>query len=108
MDDYFDSVIIEKKAEKIVGHVIYIHKQGGFNIRSWMSNSRHLLTSIAAELRANTNLDTSHKILDLYWVPDEDLIEFSSNHFLIGSSSASKTSSNFDNDKIDTSTSKIS
>lgn len=39
MDDYLDSANSPEEAIKLVKDVIYIHSKGGFEIRSWASNS---------------------------------------------------------------------
>lgn len=74
MDDYLDSVKTRKEEEKLVKHVIYIYKQGSFNIRDWISNSKQLLTSKPSELPRNMNLTVPQRILGLNWFPEENVV----------------------------------
>ena len=75
MDDYFDSTDTVEKATALSADVIRIHKDGGFVIRHWISNSPAVLASVPEALRANTTtvgLDVEHahaveRTLGLRW-----------------------------------------
>eukprot|EP00117_Sycon_ciliatum_P040145 scpid23192/ scgid29549/ len=75
MDDYFDSTDTVEEATALSADVIRIHKDGGFVIRHWISNSPAVLASVPEALRANTttvDLDVEHahaveRTLGLRW-----------------------------------------
>lgn len=45
MDDYYDSVDTVEEAIQRTKDVIYVHRQGGFEVRNWTSNSEEVLNS---------------------------------------------------------------
>ncbi|XP_063367679.1 uncharacterized protein LOC134656091 [Cydia amplana] len=49
MDDYLDSLPDEAAAIKMVKDVTFIHKQGGFDMCNWTSNSEAVLDSVPKE-----------------------------------------------------------
>ena len=75
MDDYFDSTDTVEEATSLSADVIRIHRDGGFVIRHWISNSPAVLASVPETLRANTttvDLDVEHthaveRTLGLRW-----------------------------------------
>ena len=90
MDDYLDSSPSEKQATEKAHQIIEIHNAGGFEIRSWTSNSRHVLDQIPLELRSakalNFDSGTDHQVdraLGLKWNPQEDVFSFALSQNLI-------------------------
>ncbi|XP_052749795.1 uncharacterized protein LOC128200431 [Galleria mellonella] len=83
MDDYVDSYKDEREAEKVMHQVDYVHRQAGFQLRSWESNRRKVLRDIPSELRAHgatqaiTKNDSYEKTLDLLWDSAKDVLKFS-------------------------------
>jgi len=53
--DYLDSASTEAIATQRIRDVVEVHKQGGFKIRTWASNSSTVLSSIPKELRVVTD-----------------------------------------------------
>ncbi|XP_061725417.1 uncharacterized protein LOC133531301 [Cydia pomonella] len=56
MDDYLDSLPDEAAAIKMVKDVTFIHKQGGFDMCNWTSNSEAVLDSVPKEALGNAAL----------------------------------------------------
>ena len=76
MDDYLDSSPSEKQAIEKVHQIIQIHNAGGFEIRTWTSNSRDVLDQIPLQLRSakalNFDSGTEQRVdraLGLKWNP---------------------------------------
>ena len=62
VDDYFDSTLTEDATIQRTAEVTAIHKQGGFQIRDWVSNSETALAHIPSHLRSRevVDLDSSN------------------------------------------------
>lgn len=85
MDDYLDSKFSVEEAIKIINEVIYIHKQGSFEICNWISSSKEVMAAIPEHLRrkSNTAVTLDHenlpgRVLGVLWKPEEDVFTFSS------------------------------
>lgn len=83
MDDYIDSFEDEETATKVVKQVIQIHKQGGFDICNWTSNSETIINSLPKETLGPTAIrfkmseqDDGERTLGLVWFPKEDMLGF--------------------------------
>lgn len=86
VDDYLESFESEEEAKRIAAEVRLIHRNGGFNLRGWISNSEHVLQSLEdkepmgeATIK-NLNLidsDRSERILGMLWNPKTDELSFS-------------------------------
>ncbi|XP_035776777.1 uncharacterized protein LOC118458427 isoform X2 [Anopheles albimanus] len=82
VDDYFDSVDTEEQAIKRAQDVRHIHKQGGFYIRNWVSNSPRFLEALGegspkgeALVKPDKESDNEH-VLGMVWRPAEDVLCF--------------------------------
>ncbi|XP_062711976.1 uncharacterized protein LOC115267455 [Aedes albopictus] len=86
VDDYFDSVDIEEEAVKLAQEVRFVHKQGGFEIRNWVSNSPIVLRSLgeekpAAPVHFSRDKQTANeRVLGVIWDPNTDQFAFSTTH----------------------------
>ena len=84
VDDYFDSCAETKEAVKIVTDVIDIHRQGGFHIRNWVSNSPTVLEAVPIEMRAPSSIvsldvdpaTSVERTLGMIWDPSADTLGF--------------------------------
>lgn len=83
MDDCLHSCATETSAIKLVHDITEIHKQGGFEITRWSSNSVKVLESILNNALAQTALelkhgftDNSERVLGLIWHPSDDTFGF--------------------------------
>lgn len=78
VDDYLDSFSSEEEAITITHQVKWIHEQGGFNMRHWISNSKNVMNSFsepAVPEQRNLNIhdDTLiEKVLGMWWLPESD------------------------------------
>lgn len=83
MDDYLGGADSIPEGIKLVQDVIHVHKQGGFAICGWTSNSREILHCLNSELVSENckNLKLSdttvcEKILGIFWDPNTDTFQF--------------------------------
>ncbi|XP_063538669.1 uncharacterized protein LOC134747922 [Cydia strobilella] len=83
MDDYIESVDNEQLAIKMIKEVSEIHKQGGFEIRNWISNKPEVLECTPKEtlsdkaIRFKTGCDDlPERTLGLLWYPTSDTFGF--------------------------------
>ncbi|XP_055714978.1 uncharacterized protein LOC129809187 [Phlebotomus papatasi] len=70
VDDYVDSCDTEAEAIQRAKEVAFIHKQGGFEIRNWVSNSSKFIRELSPEEAENKNMDlngSSERVLGLHW-----------------------------------------
>ncbi|XP_062557279.1 uncharacterized protein LOC134222152 [Armigeres subalbatus] len=82
VDDYLDSFDTEAEAIKVALEVKEVHRQGGFIIRNWHSNSDALLQRVGepkgTQPRA-ISIDSEsevERVLGLLWLPQDDTIAF--------------------------------
>ncbi|XP_063371608.1 uncharacterized protein LOC134659830 [Cydia amplana] len=83
MDDYLDSLPDEAAAIKMVKDVTFIHKQGGFDMCNWTSNSEAVLDSVPKEALGTAALrfkldrqQEGERTLGLIWYPATDEFGF--------------------------------
>nr|XP_043069244.1 uncharacterized protein LOC122322057 [Drosophila bipectinata] len=81
VDDMLDSVDTEEEAISLARQVHYIHLQGGFLIRNWVSNSREVLSALGEGAPTLVRLDEAtdgqtEKVLRMWWDTKEDLIRY--------------------------------
>ncbi|XP_058817299.1 uncharacterized protein LOC131680602 [Topomyia yanbarensis] len=82
VDDYYDSVDTVDEAIKRANEVKFIHSQGGFNIRNWVSNSTEFLEALGertVETAVHFNRDKCtdyERVLGIVWEPVEDVFCF--------------------------------
>ena len=57
VDDYLDSFDTEEETIKVIHDVMEVHRQGGFRIRNWISNSKEVLSSLPRDVVANCDKD---------------------------------------------------
>lgn len=83
IDDYIDSMPDEASAIEMVRNISKVHKQGGFQIRNWTSNSVQVLNCVPQETlgTAAVKFKTDHQFegertLGLLWFPGTDELGF--------------------------------
>ncbi|XP_060810108.1 uncharacterized protein LOC106135933 [Amyelois transitella] len=82
MDDFLGSFDNVEEAAAIARDVFFIHKQAGFEMRSWVSNCSEALKFIPPELKVqNTEIELGNssvpvRTLGLIWFPLDDAIGF--------------------------------
>lgn len=85
VDDYLGCTDDEESAIQLINEVIYIHKQGGFNIRNFISNSQKILSGLPKESCRDVHdkdLDIENsfeKILGVWWNTETDCFTFKVN-----------------------------
>ncbi|XP_058456954.1 uncharacterized protein LOC131434306 [Malaya genurostris] len=83
VDDYFDSVDTIQEAVTKAKQVKLIHKNGGFDIRHWVSNAPDVLSSLGEEkpitaIHFNRDKETlKERVLRIVWNPILDEFSFS-------------------------------
>ncbi|XP_058456345.1 uncharacterized protein LOC131433769 [Malaya genurostris] len=86
VDDYFDSVDTIDEAVERAKQVSYIHKQAGFDIRNWVSNSPVVLSALGEEKSMGPVLFNQDKqmygerVLGVVWDPTQDMFAFTVQH----------------------------
>ncbi|XP_062714222.1 uncharacterized protein LOC134290992 [Aedes albopictus] len=81
VDDMLVSVKTEKEAITLANQVKYVHSQGGFEIRNWISNSPAVMRSLGEDEAKIKNLDLSaematEKVLGLWWCTEKDTLTY--------------------------------
>ncbi|XP_043475015.1 uncharacterized protein LOC122506767 [Leptopilina heterotoma] len=82
MDDYYDSVDTVEEAIQRTKDVIHVHRQGGFEVRNWTSNSEEVLNSLDPSVIApkGTSLvltgENYTRVLGVRWSPETDSFLF--------------------------------
>ncbi|XP_058448834.1 uncharacterized protein LOC131428811 [Malaya genurostris] len=86
VDDYYDSMDTPEEAIQRAKEVKYIHSQGGFRIRNWVSNSKTFLSELG-EVSENSTLHFNRdkvteyeRVLGIIWEPNADVFTFTTNH----------------------------
>lgn len=85
---YFDDCLAgadsEEAAIQLIKDVIYIHAQGGFEIRNWFCSSKAVLESVPENLRATVATDVSvdkmERVLGIWWSLMNDSFSFKYHH----------------------------
>lgn len=81
VDDFVSSFATTDEAVKISSEVVYIHKQGGFELRGFVSSHNEVLVALNAE-KGSTNpvslepKETADKILGMSWDTTSDCFLF--------------------------------
>ncbi|XP_055615129.1 uncharacterized protein LOC129761435 [Toxorhynchites rutilus septentrionalis] len=70
----------DEEAIKLAKDVRYVHNEGGFEIRNWLSNSKRVLRELEAEpgeksFNLSSELGTE-KVLGLWWCTSSDMFTF--------------------------------
>ncbi|XP_062713237.1 uncharacterized protein LOC134290188 [Aedes albopictus] len=81
VDDMLDSVESEAEAVKLLQDVRYIHAEGGFEIRGWLSNSQKVLDSMGEQITPQKDLNrdgdlATEKVLGMWWDTISDTFTF--------------------------------
>lgn len=78
MDDFVDSFDSIEEAVEISKQVKEIHKNGGFDLRGFTSNSNEVITSLdgASSSKIISANDSTEKVLGLYWDSATDTFMF--------------------------------
>ncbi|XP_059217620.1 uncharacterized protein LOC131994760 [Stomoxys calcitrans] len=82
VDDLLCSIDTAEEAIKLVKDVCFVHRQAGFNIRNWVSNSREVRNAFASTLSEKVKCinfkaeNSVEKVLGVFWEHDEDVITF--------------------------------
>lgn len=84
VDDLLLSVDTEEEAIKLAKEVRFVHSQGGFEIRNWVSNSPVVLSQLKHNSIENKCLDlttelASEKVLGMWWCTKSDCFTFKFN-----------------------------
>lgn len=84
MDDYIASFATEQEAKEISRSVDYVHRQAGFELRGWVSNSKQTVQQFAADPGVATVAiggSETEKTLGLLWDVTADCIGFKLNTY---------------------------
>ncbi|XP_058448819.1 uncharacterized protein LOC131428793 [Malaya genurostris] len=81
VDDMLTSVDTENEAILLASNVRFIHQQGGFEMRNWMSNSSTVLRALGAARRNDKNMDMDssqcfEKVLGMWWNTENDVFRY--------------------------------
>lgn len=84
VDDMLVSLETEEEAVRMANEVKYVHDQGGFEIRNWISNSSAVLRAIngkGIDLMDEKDLDLSpeistEKVLGMWWCTKSDTFTY--------------------------------
>ncbi|XP_055915334.1 uncharacterized protein LOC129948382 isoform X1 [Eupeodes corollae] len=81
VDDMLDSVDSEDEAIQLARDVHYVHSQGGFQIRNWVSNSKTVLSALNTKSVDTINLSSerelaTEKVLGMWWSTSDDSFVF--------------------------------
>lgn len=83
VDDLLDSVETVDEAVKLAKEIRYIHQQGGFEIRHWVSNSEEVTRAMGEDQSAKLKClggeeeVNAEKVLGLWWCTQEDSFTYS-------------------------------
>lgn len=88
VDDYVDSFDTWEEGKNVAEQVSRIHDEGGFFIRSFVSNETRIIDNLPqAEVTIERQIETSPnntKILGMWWDTENDLLRFKLNEERIG------------------------
>ncbi|XP_065094629.1 uncharacterized protein LOC135715158 [Ochlerotatus camptorhynchus] len=81
VDDMLSSVESEAEAVKLAQNVRYIHAEGGFEIRGWLSNSKKVVDSMGEQRAPEKDLNktgelVTEKVLGMWWNTINDTLTF--------------------------------
>ncbi|XP_053690937.1 uncharacterized protein LOC128739468 [Sabethes cyaneus] len=81
VDDMLISVVSEEDAVRIANDVKYVHAQGGFEMRNWISNSRRVTLALQEVNTEEKSLDISaelstEKVLGMWWNTTSDTFTY--------------------------------
>ncbi|XP_058977373.1 uncharacterized protein LOC131802044 [Musca domestica] len=76
VDDFVDSFESVDEAIIISKQVKEIHKNGGFELRNFISNSKDVSQTLDGSLKAMPINNGAEKVLGLYWEPSSDTFMF--------------------------------
>lgn len=99
VDDLLDSFDDEEEAIRTIKDIIYIHQEGGFEIRNFSSNKVEVLRAIQESDNNNCkdlslkNPQDTEKVLGMYWRTDKDTFTFKVNMKRIHTDIVNKTRS---------------
>lgn len=81
MDDMLTSVDTEEEAIQLANEVRYVHQQGGFHMRNWVSNSLTVLEALGANPKQGKSMDMTsdlalEKVLGMWWSTTSDVFRY--------------------------------
>ncbi|XP_036335546.1 uncharacterized protein LOC118745966 [Rhagoletis pomonella] len=80
VDDFVDSFDNEEEATEVAQKVRAIHKQAGFDLRNFTSNSDKVLAALGGTATAKPIMSeeglTTEKVLGIFWQPSTDSFKF--------------------------------
>ncbi|XP_058827306.1 uncharacterized protein LOC131687250 [Topomyia yanbarensis] len=84
VDDMLSSTETEQEAIDLAKSVWFIHNQGGFEIRNWMSNSPVVLKALCGDQSTEKSLDltstlATEKVLGMWWCTKTDCFTYKLN-----------------------------
>ncbi|XP_055914028.1 uncharacterized protein LOC129947476 [Eupeodes corollae] len=84
VDDLMDSTSSEEKAIQLAKEICYVHLQGGFFIRNWISNSPEVVKAMKSEPTDQVDLALdvemgTEKVLGMWWCTASDCFTYKIN-----------------------------
>ncbi|XP_062538350.1 uncharacterized protein LOC134206636 [Armigeres subalbatus] len=81
VDDMLTSVDTEEQAIQLAHDVRYIHSQGGFHMRNWVSNSSVVVEALEANPKPGKSLEMNaelamEKVLGMWWDTTSDVFRY--------------------------------
>ncbi|XP_055614821.1 uncharacterized protein LOC129761139 [Toxorhynchites rutilus septentrionalis] len=81
VDDMLTSVDTEEQAIKLANEVRYVHQQGGFHMRNWVSNSQAVLKGLGETSKQEKSMEMSsdlalEKVLGMWWSTTTDVFRY--------------------------------
>ncbi|XP_053964298.1 uncharacterized protein LOC128867221 [Anastrepha ludens] len=81
VDDWLQSADNEEELSRLATVVRWIHNEGGFEMRNWVSNSKKTLTALSANSTLLSRCfeepeATIEKVLGMWWLPASDELTF--------------------------------
>ncbi|XP_062711547.1 uncharacterized protein LOC134289570 [Aedes albopictus] len=81
VDDMLTSVDTEEEAIKLANEVRYVHQQGGFHMRNWVSNSSTVLEAIGENSKHEKSMEMNadlamEKVLGMWWDTTMDVFRY--------------------------------
>ncbi|XP_062541078.1 uncharacterized protein LOC134209112 [Armigeres subalbatus] len=89
VDDMLSSTETEQEAIDLAKSVWFVHNEGGFEIRNWMSNSPKVLEALRGDPSTEKSLDlastlATEKVLGMWWCTQTDCFTYKINWRRLG------------------------
>lgn len=81
VDDWLQSIDTEEQLIEMAKIVRAIHKDGGFEMRNWLSNSKSVLNALEQQPEQDNKCiqdpgGQHEKVLGMWWLPQSDILTF--------------------------------